>query len=436
MSFYFVRLEVIIMTDSLFIGIDVSLKNNQVCVLNFDQHVFFNSSFPNTPSGSESFIKKILEIRSLYYFKNIIFVTESTGVYNFHIACFLSSNPLLNNLNVKVFCINPKDILNYKDSFNNIEKTDKKDAFIIADFARVGRTNNLTPFKGSQFIALQRLTRHRFHIVKYLVREKSYVLNNIYLSFSGLLISNKKDKPFSNLFSNTCSALLEDFLSPDQIANTPIDQLQNFIIEKGKNHTTNIDNKINLLKKAAKAFYQLDKTAYDPINFAIASSLNLIRYYENQIKQLDKAIIKTIDGININSFNSLLSIRGIGKVYAAGIIAEIGNINYFKSHSKLAKYTGLYWNKNQSGNITKNNKGFSQYSNKYLRYYLIEATSSCVRFNFPFIKNYYDQKYKEVASHQHKRALVLSARKLVRLIFTLLHKNQYYTPVISETTNK
>ena len=174
----------------------------------------------------------------------------------------------------------------------------------------------------------------------------------------------------------------------------------------------------------------------NPINFAIASSLNLIRYYENQIKQLDKAIIKTIDGININSFNSLLSIRGIGKVYAAGIIAEIGNINYFKSHSKLAKYTGLYWNKNQSGNITKNNKGFSQYSNKYLRYYLIEATSSCVRFNFPFIKNYYDQKYKEVASHQHKRALVLSARKLVRLIFTLLHKNQYYTPVISETTNK
>lgn len=196
------------MTDSLFVGIDVSLKNNQVCVMNFDQHVFFNLSFPNNPDGCNSFINKILDIYSSFNFSNVIFVTESTGVYNFHVACFLASNETLNNLNSRVFCVNPKDILNYKESFNNIEKTDKKDSFIIADFARVGRTKNFIPFKGSQFIALQRLTRQRFHIVKQLVKEKNYVFNNIYLSFSGLIVASKKDKPFYNLFSNTCSSLL------------------------------------------------------------------------------------------------------------------------------------------------------------------------------------------------------------------------------------
>lgn len=423
------------MTDSLFVGIDVSLKNNQVCVMNFDQHVFFNSSFPNTPLGCDSFIKKILDIYSSFNFSNIIFITESTGVYNFHISCFLSSNETLNNLNSKVYCVNPKDILNYKDSFNNIEKTDKKDSFIIADFARVGRTKNLTPFKGAQFISLQRLTRQRFHIVKQLVKEKNYVFNNIYLSFSGLIVASKKDKPFYNLFSNTCSSLLEEFLSPEQIANTSIEELQNFIIDKGKNHSLNIDKKSELLKKASKSSYQLDKASYEPINFAIASSLNLIRYYEKQIKEIDKVILKTISGLHSNEFNSLLSIRGIGKVYAAGIIAEIGSIHFFKSHSKLAKYAGLYWNKNQSGNIQKNTKGFSQYSNKYLRYYIVEATSSCVIMNFPFIKDFYNKKYKEVASHQHKRALVLSSRKLIRLIFSLLQKNQYYVPVYEHLNN-
>ena len=397
------------MTDSLFVGIDVSLKNNQVCVMNFDQHVFFNLSFPNNPDGCNSFINKILDIYSSFNFSNVIFVTESTGVYNFHVACFLSSNETLNHLNSRVFCVNPKDILNYKESFNNIEKTDKKDSFIVADFARVGRTKNLIPFKGSQFIALQRLTRQRFHIVKQLI---------IY-----------------NLFSNTCSSLLEEFLSPEQIANTSIEDLQNFIIDKGKNHSLNIDKKSELLRRASKTSYELDKASYEPINFAIASSLNLIRYYEKQIKEIDKVILKTISGLHSNEFNSLLSIRGIGKVYAAGIIAEIGSIYFFKNHSKLAKYAGLYWNKNQSGNIQKNTKGFSQYSNKYLRYYIVEAASSCINTNFPFIKDYYNRKYDEVTSHQHKRALVLSSRKLIRLIFTLLQKNQYYVPVVEHSKN-
>ena len=35
---------------------------------------------------------------------------------------------------------------------------------------------------------------------------------------------------------------------------------------------------------------------------------------------------------------------------SAGILAEIGPINRFSDESKLAKYAGLYWRQNQSGN--------------------------------------------------------------------------------------
>uniref|UniRef100_UPI00292CADD7 divalent metal cation transporter n=1 Tax=Enterococcus faecium TaxID=1352 RepID=UPI00292CADD7 len=40
----------------------------------------------------------------------------------------------------------------------------------------------------------------------------------------------------------------------------------------------------------------------------------------------------------------------------------------------------------------------------------------------------YQSKYKEVPKHQHKRALVLTARKFTRLVDTLLRKHQLYTP--------
>ena len=246
----------------------------------------------------------------------------------------------------------------YKDSFSDVEKTDPSDAYILADFARVGRTKSLHPFRGSQYIALQRLTRKRFHTSKNLVKEKLYVLNNIYLSFSGLIIADKKDKPFSNMFGATSCAIFDNFDSPDQIAETPVDDLLDLISKVGKNRTKNPNEKIDLLKKAIRSSYRLDQTAYNGINIAIASSLSSIRFFENELKQIDKAILDTVNGLDSNAYNSLLSIRGIGKVYAAGILAEIGSINYFKHNSNLAKYAGLYWNRTQSGKFEKEDRKF------------------------------------------------------------------------------
>ena len=424
------------MQNCLFIGVDVALKGNQFCVMNFDQHIYFNLKFPNNPEGNEMVINKIKDIEDKFFFEKVIIVMESTGMYSFHPACYFSSNEYLNNYHTEVYQINACDFDKYKKSFHDLEKEDGIDAYVLADFARVGRTKGLYPFKGSQYIALQRLTRQRYHICKELIREKTYILTNLYLSFSGLMSLNKNEMPFSDLFGATSSAFLEEFESPDQIAESSVEELINFISEKSKNHSSNLDGKVTVLNKAMRTSYRLDQNAYEPINIAIACSLNTIKFYQQQLKNIDKAILSTALGLDSNTYNILLSIRGIGKVYAAGIMAEIGNIERFPHNSKLAKYSGLYWKRNQSGEFDSQDKKASKKSNKYLRYYLVEATASCVRQNFPFIKDYYNLKYNEVTKHQHKRALVLSARKLERLIFGLLRKNQYYKPINSVQNSK
>jgi len=63
--------------------------------------------------------------------------------------------------------------------------------------------------------------------------------------------------------------------------------------------------------------------------------------------------------------------------------------------------------------------------NAYLRYYLCEAANA-VRMHTAEYRAYYERKYHEVRQHQHKRALVLTARKLVRLVVRLLVTNQPY----------
>jgi transposase len=93
----------------------------------------------------------------------------------------------------------------------------------------------------------------------------------------------------------------------------------------------------------------------------------------------------------------------------------------------LAKYAGLTWRRHQSGNFEADETKRIRSGNQYLRYYLVEAANLVKNYESEF-KSFYQKKYREVPKHQHKRALVLTARKLVRLIDALLRNDQVYTP--------
>ena len=83
---------------------------------------------------------------------------------------------------------------------------------------------------------------------------------------------------------------------------------------------------------------------------------------------MNKAIEKTLKGIEPNAYQSLLSIPGIGPVMAADILSEIGYIDAFKNQEALAKYAGLVWWEKQSENCQANDRPLSKAGNTYLRY--------------------------------------------------------------------
>ena len=149
--------------------------------------------------------------------------------------------------------------------------------------------------------------------------------------------------------------------------------------------------------------------------------------YEEELKAIDKAILKTVQGLNPEEYTVLNSIPGIGKVYSAGILAEIGSIKAFQNANQLAKYCGIVWNDNDSGDFESEDSRMSKAGNRYLRYYIIEATGSVIN-HCPEYKAFYQKKYAETRNHQHKRALALTSRKFIRLLYGLLDKGQLYSP--------
>lgn len=142
---------------------------------------------------------------------------------------------------------------------------------------------------------------------------------------------------------------------------------------------------------------------------------------ESQIKEFDKAIKAQMELLP----NVLISIPGIGPVYSAGIMAEIGDINRFDNQAALAKYAGLAWKQHQSGDFEAKFTRLISSGNRFLKYYLCEAAFSLVRCDKEY-RDFYNLKYKEVNRFQHKRALALTARKFVRLVFALFKDKRLY----------
>jgi transposase len=238
-----------------------------------------------------------------------------------------------------------------------------------------------------------------------------------------MLRSRPRESVFEQL--RRCAlAVFEQFDTPDDIAEMDVELLASFIAEKGKNRSPRPDEIAKAVQAAARGSYRLPKTVNDSVNQVLSISISSMRAMQAQLKALDQEIARQFENIP----NTLTSAPGIGPVFSAGIIAEVGDINRFQGQASLAKYAGLVWNEHKSGMFEGQNTRLIQSGNRFLKFYLCEAANSLVRCDTEY-KRFYSLKYKEVNKYQHKRALALTARKLVRLVFRLLKDNRLYKPV-------
>ena len=401
----------------LYVGIDVSSKNNVVYLMKPDGSKYSNFSVENSPKGSAELVKQIVKALTSHNLTEVAVGLESTGCYGDHLVYFLKDNAELAKFNRSIHVLNPKQVKKFKDAYNDLQKNDYIDSFVIADCLRFGRINKEVYMDDARFKALQTLTRQRFFAVRSLTAEKQRFLNIIFKKYSSLA----QNKVFSDTFGATALALYEEFDSADTLAYMDLHELTDFLVKKGKNHFTDPEAIAKAIQKAARSSYRLPKTVNDSVNQVLSVSVNLIRALEQQIKVLDKAIAEQMELIP----NTLQSIPSVGPVYAAGIIAEIGDINRFNNQSALGKYAGLAWTQKQSGDFESKNTKLIRSGNKFLKYYLCEAALSLVRCDKEYSR-FYHLKYNEVNKGQHKRALALTARKFLRLVFRLLKDNRLY----------
>ena len=409
--------------NTLYVGIDVSSKNNVIYLMKPDGSKHSNFKVANSLNGSKELVKRIISALNSLELTSLSIGLEATSVYGDNLIYFLREDGSIATYDKQIHVLNPKQVKKFKDSYNDLPKNDYIDSFVIADCLRFGRINKEVYLDDYRFKALQNLTRARYFAVQNLTREKQRFLNYLFMKYSSMT----QEKVFSRKYCTTAFAVYEEFESAEQLAEMDLHDLTEFIKEKGKNRFSDPDAVAKAIQKAARGSYRLPKTINDSVNQVLSISISSMRALEAQIKEFDRAIEEQIKLIP----NTLQSIPGIGPVYTAGIIAEVGDINRFKNQSSMAKYAGLTWSQHQSGDFEAEHTHLIQSGNRFLKYYLCEGAWSHVCCDAEY-KRFYDIKYKEVNRNQHKRALALTARKFARLVYSMLKTNQLYKAPVSK----
>ena len=219
-------------------------------------------------------------------------------------------------------------------------------------------------------------------------------------------------------FGTTSMGILEKYLTPENIENAPIDEL--FEIIKDKSHNRLTRAKAISIKEAAADTFGI-KIAQDAFSFQLKQLIDRMNFLDKQIEALDCQILEYYEKFDCY----LHTIPGIGMIAAATILAEIGDINRFKSSSALVAFAGIDPTVRQSGEFSSTHNHMSKRGSPYLRHAIFLAATTCSFHNSPL--NAYYKKKRDQGKH-HLTATGAVARKLTSVIYAVLRDSKPYEP--------
>ena len=149
-------------------------------------------------------------------------------------------------------------------------------------------------------------------------------------------------------------------------------------------------------------------------------TLRQIEATEAEVEQLEAEIMRL--GKDLPGLQLLLQVRGLGTLTAVGVLAEIGDIDWFESSKQLVAYAGLATSVRQS-NETDRRGRITRQGRKKLRGILIQAVLTLVRGSKTPLKEFYLKKKREKGSG---KAICATARKLLAVIYVMLKRGLDY----------
>lgn len=109
------------MSNKLYVGIDVSKKNNVVYIMKPDGSKFSNFSVPNSNDGSTKLVKRISATMTALSLSAVDIGLETTGIYGKHLEYFLRGDGNLSRYTRRIFVLNPTRVKKFRETYEELE---------------------------------------------------------------------------------------------------------------------------------------------------------------------------------------------------------------------------------------------------------------------------------------------------------------------------
>ncbi len=334
------------------VGIDVSKGKSTVAILSVEGEIIEEPfEINHNIDGLNLLEEKMKKIPK----EDLKIVMEETGTYHL---------PVLGYLLDKEYSVIPENALKmkkYLDQGLRKSKTDKKDAYKLAEYAcnnwyKLNKVKeNYTVYNELKFLSRQYLAT-----ISVQVKQKINFSNLCDLLFPGY---------YQLLDDNTFILGLEifkEYYHPEKVKEKEENQ---FITEVDK-----IARKLGHRSAGislANKIYTLAQNTITPRPNNQYSQLSATSCTDALIQTIktSSTIITEMDKLarELPEYGVIIEIPGCGKKLTARVIAEIGDVRRFKNAGSIIAYAGLDAPPYQSGQFETTNRHISKRGNKYLR---------------------------------------------------------------------
>jgi len=406
-----------------YVGIDIAKKFHIACVLDEDNSFIAKNYRIESELTDFDMFYQLLETIDKDKSQFLIGM-EATGLLFENLYIFLKK------LGYNVVLLNPYQTTKFRemDTMKYV-KNDNIDSQMIAALLKSGRYAK--GFVSEDiYQAIKSLYRHKATLMQEMKNAKRQVSTSLAVVFPEF------EQIMRDPFSVSGIALLEKYPTAKHYKGaSPQRILKVFRNIKGNNF--NLQKASELYDLATTTIYQ--GNAKDERAYVILSNLRRIRFLKEEIEQCESqmfillneseqaistSISKDEEVYIADLVDNLRSIDGVSDKTIFAVLSECGDITRFKSGQAFIGFLGLYPTLHQSGNTTKYGR-LAKRGAKLAKMAIYQAAVACVRHNGELKKVYLDKKS---SGRAPKECVVVVARKLAMIIYSIYKNNTPYNP--------
>jgi len=396
--------------EILYASIDVAKYNHSAMVVNFFGDVIIPKfDFPYSNHGIDFLRKKLQIAQKETQARKLLLGLESTGHYHENLVAFLRA------LGYDVQVMRPIDSSHERDNVH--AKTDGIDLAAIAKVI-ISSKGTRSHIPDPIYYNLQRASRTHRQLTWQETRAKNIITFIVDKTFNSLW--NPEDSIFSDKWGKASLLFVENYPTPQQATKLGVKRLAAFFKKHDTKPGMDTASRIIQLAKITPA-RSLEEMESDIK--ALRANIQVLRTLMSAIWEQQKQMVKFL----IQTPGTyLLSVPGIGIVYASDFTAEAGDVHRFAYAKQIISLAGTAPRKHQSGEVDKPNLPTSHKGKNLLRVTVnqiaLSLNSHCPEYHHYYSKKHYQ--YKDTP----RKARTATANRFIKLAFAMMKNETLYHP--------